>query len=181
MGSFGAGLVLGLFPEVLYFTLFLNFAKDLKEKRLLLFVLLAIGYLLLIMICRYELLFYLAYIVYSFFVMKVLYKAHISDVFVFIFAFLYLIIVAFISHALLFKYYLPCYILDRILLFVPLIIFRNKIKELYKKFRYLWNKHSEKVKIKSITIRNVSLLLMNILIILLAIFVIMAFKDYLRL
>ena len=165
MINFIVSLLLGMLPEVLYFTLFLSFTKKIKTKRFKLFLLLAIGYILLIMICRYQLIFYLAYIVYSYLILKLLYKSEIPDIFIYSVSFLYLTLLALLFYSILYDYYIICYVLYRICLFIPLFIFKNKMNNLYKQYLGLWNRSNDKVKIKSITLRNVSLLTLNILIV----------------
>ena len=61
------GIILGLIPEVLYFTLFLVYTKHIKEKRIKLFLLIALAYTLTIFIKQYILLYYLAFMSFSFF------------------------------------------------------------------------------------------------------------------
>lgn len=161
MLNFIVSLFLGMFPEVLYFTLFLTFTMNLKSKRLLLFSALSVGYVLLIMICRYELLFYLAYIVYSYLVLKVLYKAHILNLFVYSVSFSYLMILSFVTATLIDNYVLA-YIVDRVLLFVPFIFYRN-FNLYYECYKSLWDRKQGN-KIKSITLRNMSLVFVNIMI-----------------
>jgi hypothetical protein len=165
MINFIVSLLLGMLPEVLYFTLFLSFTKNIKTKRFKLFLLLAIGYILLIMVCRYQLIFYLAYIVYSYLVLKLLYKSEIPDIFIYSAGFLYLTILAFVLYKLFYNYYVIYYIVDRLLLFIPLIILKDKLHHFYKQYLSLWNRSNDKVKIKSITLRNISLLTLNILIV----------------
>ena len=161
--NFILSLILGMIPEVLYFTLFLKFTKNIDKHIVKLFVLLAIGYVALIMICRYQLMFYLLYIVYGYLVLKVLYKSEIIDIFVYSLAFCYLMILSYLTINIL-DNYIIAYILDRLLLFVPLILFKHNFNNIYKQYRYMWNRHKDN-KIKSITIRNSSLLFTNIMII----------------
>ena len=174
--NFLISLLLGMLPEVLYFTLFLIFAKNIKEKRIKLFLLLALGYILLIMICRYQLLFYVAYIIYSYLVLKSLYNSHIIDLFVYSLSFCYIITIAYIFYLLFFDNYVLYYITARIFLFLP-FIFKSKFNILYKKYLSLWNYKKEN-KIKSLTLRNYSLLLVNITIIFLDFLVILALIDF---
>ena len=160
--NFVISIFLGLLPEVLYFTLFLVYTKGIKTKRLKLFLLLAIGYIALIMICRYQLLFYLGYIVYTYLILKLLYKSHIVNLFLFVICFLYYAICSYISFIIVDNYWVA-YILDRILLFLP-IIFINNVNGFYKKYTKLWNRN-DKAKIKSITLRNISLMFLYLMII----------------
>lgn len=163
MANFIISIVLGLIPEVLYLTLFISGVKDKKEKKLKLFMFLVLGYILLIMICRYQLLFYVLYIIYAFIVVKKLYKAHIIDLFIISLAYIYMTFASFISYKLTSNYYIA-YIIHLIILYI-IFIFNNKLKIFYKIYKKLWNVSKDN-KIKSITLRNVSLLIINIMIIL---------------
>lgn len=160
------GIILGLIPEVLYFTLFLIFTKNIKEKKILLFLLMSIGYMLCICIQQYVLLYYLGYIVIVYLILKFLYKnqTQIIDIFVFSISTLYLTFLSYLGFKC-FKNDLSNYwimfILDRILMFVP-FIFKNKFNILYKEYCKLWNRNNkEKRPIKSITLRNISLIIIN--------------------
>ena len=165
MINFIISLVLGLLPEVLYFTLFLTYCKNLKEKRLKLFGLLALGYIALIMICRFQFIFYVAYIIYSYLVIKWLYKAHISDIFIISLGLSYMTIVAFLGYVILGSNYLVYYIVARICLYLPLLILSHKLNTFYIGYKSLWNR-KDNAKIKSITLRNLSLVLLNLLVLL---------------
>lgn len=166
MGTFILSLLLGIIPETIYFTLFLSYAKDLKEKRIKLGILIAISYALCIMISRFQILYYVTFIALVYLSLKLLYKkkTQITDVFVVSLAYFW---VAILSFALMFlvnkdysNYYLIC-VINKILLFVP-FIFRNKFNTWYKKYYSFWNRNDEiKKPIKSITLRNISLILLN--------------------
>ena len=162
MINFLVSIVLGLLPEVLYFSLFLIYTKNIKEKKLKLFMLLAIGYILLIMICRYQFIFYLAYVVYSYFVLKYLYKSQIIDFFICSIGLTYMTIVAYVGYQILGFNYVLYYIVARISLF-SIFTFKKHFNKLYLTYRSLWNRN-DNAKIKSLTIRNCSLLFINILI-----------------
>lgn len=166
MINFIVSLLLGMLPEVLYFTLFLTFTKNIKTKRIKLFILLSIGYILLIMICRYQLIFYLAYIVYSYLILKLLYKSEIIDFFICSLGYSYLTIIS-ISAFIVIPNYWIAFFMNRILLFAPFIL-KSKFNKLYMLYRSLWNRN-DKVKqpIKSLTLRNCSLLMINTFIIIL--------------
>lgn len=158
---------LGLIPEVLYFTLFLINTKNIKEKKIRLFLLIALVYVLCIMISRYKLLYYVVFIFLIYGILKLLYKskAQIIDIFVFGISTLYLTILSFliyIPNNL--NQYLICLVINRILLFVP-FIFKNKFNILYIKYCGLWNRnYNKKNPIKSITLRNISLISINCII-----------------
>ncbi len=159
-------ILFGLIPEVLYFTLFITYTKNIKEKRIKLFLLIAISYFLCILVQSFQILFYILLIVLIYMSLKILYKEKVQIIDIFIISIDYLWI-AILSTLLLIllnedksNYYL-LYIIDRILLFVP-FIFKNKFSVLYKKYCRLWNRNDkEKRPIKSITLRNISLILLN--------------------
>lgn len=162
-------LLLGMLPEVLFFTLFLVYTKNIKERKVELFMLIVLTYILCIMVSRHKALYYVCYIAFIYIALKLLYKEkmQIIDVFVINIALIY---VAFIS-AICFMFvrdnyiiYYVMLVLNRILLFVP-FIFRNKFEILYKKYCSLWNRNKDiKRPIKSITLRNISLIALNIFI-----------------
>ena len=56
-------------------------------------------------------------------------------------------------------------ILEKITLLIVVYLMKNKINKAYKIYRHYWNRSKEEVrKIKSITLRNISLILMYIFI-----------------
>lgn len=137
-------LLLGMIPDVLYFMLFIIYAKNIKEHKLKLFIMLAIGYILLIMICRYQYIFYIAFVLYIYLIIKWLYKSQINDLFIIILAFMYLTIIGYIFYVLIHDYTIY-YIVDRILLFLPLIVFKNKIRNVYLSYSKMWNRNDKKI------------------------------------
>lgn len=164
-------VLLGLIPEVLYFTLFISYTKNIKEKRVKLFLLISVAYFLCMLIQQYKLMYYMLLIVLMYFIAKILYrrKVQIIDFFVFSISAIYLTILSYICFLFLKKdlsnYYF-LYFIDRVILYLP-FIFKNKFNIIYKKYCKLWNRNdNEKRTIKSITLRNISLIIINIAIIL---------------
>ncbi len=162
-------VVLGLLPEVLYFTMFLICTKDIKEKRIKLGLLISIAYVLCMFIQKYKVIYYVLFIALVYAILKLLYKekTQIIDVFTFSICFGYLCILSSMFYGLS-KYfninYYFCSILLRISMFLP-FIFKNKFNKLYRKYCNLWNRNDDiKRPIKSITLRNISLILLNSLI-----------------
>lgn len=162
-------IVLGLLPEVLYFTLALIYTKNIKEKRLGLGILISVAYVLCLFIQRYQVIYYVAFITLVYLILKLLYKkqTQIIDIFVFSIIFSVLCLLStlcyFVGLKLNINYYVS-YIILRILMFMP-FIFKNKFNVLYKKYCSLWNRNDkEKRPIKSITLRNVSLIILNLFI-----------------
>jgi len=166
MGTLLLSILLGLIPEVLYFTLFLTYTKNLKEKRIKLFFLIGIVYFLCILIQHWQILFYILLIVLIYLSLKLLYKSKVQiiDIFVISVAYLWLAILSFILIFFVkadYSNYAVISIIDRILLF-SVFIFRHKFNTIYKKYCKLWNRNDkEKRPIKSITLRNISLILLN--------------------
>lgn len=167
MLNFIFSLLVGMVPEVLYFTLFIVFTKGLKEKRIRLFFLISLAYILCIMIIRYEILFYVLFIFIVYFILKILFKekTQIIDIFLIMISISYL---AFTSLLVYFanniNSYIFLYIINRILLF-SIFIFRKYFNKLYEKYTKYWNRN-DKIKrpIKSITLRNISVIGMNFII-----------------
>lgn len=165
-------ILFGLIPDVLYFTLFLTYVKNLKEKRIMLFLLIAISYAVCMIIPQYDILCYLLFMALVYSSLKILYKtkAQIIDVFIIGIAYLWQVILSLILPIFamtdLSNYYI-LYIINLVLLFSP-FIFKNKFHTMYKKYCRFWNRNdAEKRPIKSITLRNISLILLNGLILLL--------------
>lgn len=159
-------ILFGLIPEVLYFTLFITYTKNLKEKRIKLFLLLSISYFLCVLIQQWTIFFYLLSIVLFYIDLKFIYKnkVQIIDVFIISISCFY---ITFLSFLLIFlvkqdmSNYMYIYLLDKILLFIP-FVFKNKFNKAYKKYCEFWNRNDyRKRPIKSITLRNISLILLN--------------------
>lgn len=175
-------ILLGLIPEVLYFTLFITYTKNIKEKRFKLFVLTGIIYFLCMLVVMYKLVYYIAFVILFYLVLKFLYKQKIQiiDIFVITLSFFYLSTIAYIFFLLMndnMDFYYLFYMLDRILLlllllFVP-FIFKNKLNSIYKIYCKLWNRNDKETRpIKSITLRNISLIAINFIIIIMNIYII---------
>ena len=170
-------------PEPIYFALFLIIGKNIKEKRLLLIGIMIIQYLLLMHIFPFNIWFQLVYTFMSFINLKVLYKekAQITDIFLFMVASLILIIASFISYMIIqstVNVYIVALILSRVLMFLILFFIRNKINEYYKKFYSLWNRHKNPNKIRSLTLRNISIIIFNIMFYVINIGMLIAFNFY---
>lgn len=175
--NFIISLFLGMLPEVLFLTLFIIFSGNKKDKRLKLFIYLMIGYILLVMVCRYQLIFYIAYIIYSYLVVRKLYKAHISDLFINSIGYVYLTLMSFLCFKLIPNYWIAL-VINRIMLFIP-FIFRKYFNKFYLKYKSLWNVNKN-AKIKSITLRNISLLTINLLIVIMNFMMVIAINYYIK-
>lgn len=154
--------------EAIYFSIFLILGKNIKEKRFLLTIIMIFEYLALKFFIQYNVWFQIIYTFLSFINLKVLYKekAQVTDIFLFVMASVSLIILsgifAFLSYFCIKNYYLMLIIL-RITMFITLYIFRNKIRLLYIKFCSIWNRHKDNKKIKSLTVRNIGIIVFNLM------------------
>ena len=160
-------IFLSMLPEIIYFTLFLIYTKDLKEKKVKLGLLIGIAYILCVTISLYKLIYHVSFIFLVDLILKLLYKkkTQIIDIFVFSIAVAYLTITSLLIYIpqTIEQYYI-CYVINRLLLFVP-FIFKNKFNIIYKKYYSLWNRnYNQKQPIKSITLRNISLISINCII-----------------
>lgn len=153
--------------EAIYFSLFLIYGKNIKEKRILLTAIMIFEYLALKYFISFNVWFQLSYTFLVYITLKVLYKdkAQITDIFLFAGASIILIFISFLCgiFQILFNtnYYLLL-VLNRIIIFIVLFISKNIINKIYIKFYSLWNRNN-KHKIKSLTIRNISAILFNLM------------------
>ena len=162
-------VLLGMLPEVLYFTLFLKYTKNLQEKIVKLGLLIGLAYILCMFVQRYQVVYYILFIALVYSILKLLYKnkAQIIDVFVIGIASVYITFISTFCYIIvnnnLILYYLMAFI-SKICLFIP-FIFKNKFNKIYKQYCSLWNRnYNQTNKIKSITLRNISLIILNILV-----------------
>lgn len=163
-------IILGLIPESIFFSLFIIFTKNYKNKtkNIVFTLLMIIGYIILKRILPRNVYCQIIYIIYVPILMKIMYKekSHISDIFIFMLSADIMIVFSItIGIACVFNsltLYWICYAINRILMFGFLIIARNKLNKFYKNIISQWNRNREKPnKIKALTIRNVSVLLLN--------------------
>ena len=170
MLNFLISLVLGMFPEVLFITMMTSYLENKNNKRIVLFILNSIGYIILIMLCRFELLFYVLYVVYLYLILKMLYKVNISSFFMISLIFSFIILISFLCSLL--PSYIIGYIISRIILLIAYVVCRKPLYKLYQSYKNNWNRGNNH-KIKSITLRNCSLVFVNVMIVALDIFLIM--------
>src|SRR5699024_10308396 len=125
-----------------------------------------IGYVVIFMILRYNLYLYLIFYLYIYFSLKVLYKSKINDFFLVLFIDVYYILISILCFFLMTNYAIAL-ILNKIVLFIPLI-FKNKVIKMYKSYCKMWKRDREiKQPIKSLTFRNISLVILNLIIVVL--------------
>lgn len=169
--NFIISLLLGMLPEVIYITAMTSYLEGIKAKRIRLFLLNSLGYIVLIMICRFELIFYIAYIIYLYWVLKLNFKVHITSFFMISVVFSSIAWVSFICSF--WSNYYVGYIVSRVML-VILYLCRANFYILYRKYKACWNRNTTH-KIKSLTLRNCSLVFINITIIVFNVFSILVF------
>lgn len=154
--------------EPVYFSLFLIIGKNIKSKRLLFIFIMLFEYLALKQFIHYNVWFQLIYTFMSFVNLKVLYKekAQVTDIFLFMVASLILIVTSvfsyFVSYFTIREKWLN-QLINRPIIFLILFFGRNKIKVTYNKFCMLWNRHNNKTKIRSLTLRNISIIFFNLM------------------
>lgn len=162
-------LLLGQIPEAIYFALFMIFTKELKSKRFLYIVLMIAEYLLLKHFIIYNIWFQIAYTIAQFIILKILYKekAQITDIFTFTIASIVLMLFCISLYFIVWKTvnnYMVYVILNRICIFLFLIIFRKKLPKIQKLYKKLWNRNdTANKKMKSATFRALNLVVFNIM------------------
>lgn len=163
MINFVLSLIFCTIPDTIYYAMFISVTKN-KNFNKKLYFLIFIGYIIFNMICVYNLYLYLLFYLYIYFALKIIYKSQINDFFLIVFIDFYYLILSSLCYFLV-PNYLIAYLINKILLFFPLI-FKDKLKKLYIIYTKLWNKNKEaKQPIKSITLRNISLVLLNVIIV----------------
>lgn len=154
--------------EPLYFSLFLIYGKDLKHKRLLFTLIMIFEYIMLKEFIKFNVWFQFIYTFMSFVNLKVLYKekAQVTDIFLFAVASIVLILISLLSYLTILytiKNYYVAMIINRVLLFSFVLLFKDKIHSRYKRFCSLWNRHNNRKAIKSLTLRNISVIVFNLM------------------
>ena len=168
-------ILLGMLPEVLFFTMYLIYTKNITEKKVKLFVLISILYIFLILLIPYKLVFYIIFIFGVYGILKLLYKEKVDKIDIFMFAFgtAYVSIIAYLCFIFFDKKlnnYIIFYLVDRIILLLP-FIFRKYFNKIYLKYRNLWNRrksieeNNDQKRPKAITLRNISVIAINLIII----------------
>lgn len=161
-------LLIGQIPEAIFFSLFMIYAKGLKEKRILFTVLMIVEYLLLKSFIHYNIWFQILYTFISFIILKVLYKekSQITDIFTFTIASIIVILICAILYFIIwftFNNYLIYAILTRIFMFAFLFLFRNKLNKIQKVYKKLWNRNDKKKGMKTTTFRSLNIVIFNII------------------
>jgi len=162
-------ILIAQIPEAIYFSLFMIYTKRLTEKRLLYITLMVVEYILLYRIFPFNVWFQISYTFISYLILKLLYKekAQIIDIFSFSIASILLIITSAVMYLISFYTYnnaYICAILHRILLFIFIFIIKNKLYNIQKLYKKIWNRNFNKTyKIKTTTFRALNVIVFNIM------------------
>ena len=159
-------IVLGLIPEAIYFALFLILTKDLKEHRMLFTVIMIAEYILLMNLFPFSIWSHVLFFITFYVLMKILYKekCNITDVFTLDIASLILIPISIVSYFITFGNIAATSIVSRILMFLLLYLFRNKLCNIKKLYNKLWNRNDKvSKKMKSTTFRGLNIVILNLM------------------
>ena len=88
-------LLLGQIPEAVYFSLFMIFTKQLKEKRLLFTIIMILEYVLIQRVIHFNIWLHIIYTIFVYLILKLLYKdkAQVTDIFTFTISSMLLILI----------------------------------------------------------------------------------------
>ena len=166
-------LLIGQIPEAIFFSLFMIYAKGLKEKRVLFTILMVIEYLLLKSFIHYNIWFQILYTFMTFIILKILYKekSQITDIFTFTIASLIMGIVEGTLYFIVWKTinnYIIFVVLVKIIYILFFIFFHKKLHKIQSLYKILWNRKQDtnnksKIRIKSTTFRCINIVLFNII------------------
>lgn len=125
-------LLIGQIPEAIYFSLFIIFTKQIKERRLLFTVLMIFEFVLLFNIAPYTVSSHAIFFAITYLVLKVIYKekCQITDIFTLCIASIFLILISFINYIIFWFIsgnFLLSAICQRIILFRSI----NRIKKVF--------------------------------------------------
>lgn len=154
-------VLFGLLPESVYFTLFLIFAKQIKQYRVSLFLAIfafniGISYFLAFSIWYHVTFMFLMYLT-----IRILYKAQIIDVFLITVSALIVTLLGYACYFLIPNYWVAA-VINRAGLFVVLFAGKTYWNKLYLLYRSGWNRR-DGARIKSLTVRNISCVTLNLL------------------
>ena len=160
-----AQLILGQIPEAIYFALFMIFAKNLKDKRIIFILIMIFEYIALTQLIQFNVWLQVIYTFMTYLNLKVFYKekARITDICTFMIASIFLIA----SSALCFMFLKIdislVTLINRIILFSLLFIFKNKLKIIENIYNKIWNRHNIPNTIKSVTFRSLFIVIFNLM------------------
>lgn len=162
-------ILLGQIPEAIYFSLFMIFIKNLKEKRLLFTFLMVVEYLFLAYIIGFNIWFQVSYTFITFLILKTLYKekAQIIDIFTFMIGSIIMGLIDGILYYIVWKIwnnYLIYVIIVRIIQIIFFVVFHSKLYKIQNAYKLLWNRNKQRPnKIKSTTFRSLNIVVFNLM------------------
>ena len=156
-----ASILFGLLPESIYFALFFIFAKKIESKRWLLFGLIFAVNLILSAFFAFSVWYHFLFIFLMYGILWLLYRAEFIDIFVVTSASFILAVLGFACYFLIPNYWVAA-IINRAGMFAFLFLTRNKLNSWYMIYRRAWNRRPG-AKVKSITVRNISMVLLNLM------------------
>lgn len=164
-----AELFLGQIPEAIYFALFMIYAKNLKEKRLLFTFLMILEYFILTRIFFLNIYFQVLYIAITYLILKLLYKekAQITDIFTFCIGSIYLMIVSVLYVFLIYPFVknpILHVIINRVILIGSILLLNKRLYKIQNLYKKLWNRNDKiKKKIKTTTFRSINVIVFNVM------------------
>lgn len=161
-----AELLLGQLPEAIYFAVFMILTKQLKTKRILFIIISILEYILIFNTLAFNIWAQLLYMCMLYIALKILYKeqVQITDIFTFGIASIIMIVISAVVYGITRGNMIYGSIISRLGLFLVLIVFRNKLVNIQKLYKSLWNRN-DKIphKMKSTTFRSLNLVIFNIM------------------
>lgn len=160
-------IILGQIPEAVYFAVFMILVKELKTRRFIFIISMIMEYLLVLNILPYSIWTHVLYFILAFLLLKILYKeeSNVTDIFTLGVASLFMIISCFLLYVIIYftiHNMLVYVVLQRIILFASIIIFRKKLPNINKLYKKLWNRSKHSYKMKSTTFRALNLVIFNL-------------------
>ncbi len=161
-------ILLGILPDTLFITFFIVTIKRIRAKKIWLFILVLLSYIICMVVKRYDVIYYTLFIILIYFSIYLVYKdkSNITDTFLIGFTLLYMFLTALVPSLFMkdnLENYYICLLINKILFIIP-FIFMKKIRTIYNKYNEYWNRNDNKKRpIKSISVRNISLILLNVL------------------
>lgn len=162
-------LFLGQIPEAIFLAWFMIFAKALQKKRILFTILMTIDYLLWMTLFPYNWYFHIGLMAVTFLILKVLYreKSQVTDIFILLIAYIILGITSAICFMICGKNALIAAILNRVIIFGFLLIYRNRLNRIQDWYKKFWNRDDKPKAIKSTTFRGLNIVIFNTIFVLL--------------
>lgn len=154
-------ILFGVVPEAIFLALLFIMAKDIRSKRLALCAGFIVANVTLSTLLLFSVWLHIAVFAGLYIVAKAICDAELSDVFVLACGVMIIAITSVICYFGIPNYWIA-FVTNRILLFIILILARKQCNPAYSKYRHLWNRRDDG-KIKSITLRNISLISLNLL------------------